>query len=416
MVSQGRRICGRHVPCTSPEGNLTIGNAARCAAGVKGINFRCFENTGNNFESKKMVEVDFDQYVSGSNWYGIFQDKIPWLRGAIRIYSDINAICRNKCTDNCGVCRIRKSVDLIVEQHLTMDRMAFKDEMYEGSSCGFRKPECQEEKEVAGAKRVSQQQKSTDNVACRNEIEKSRSVNLKPQRKLCKFCGLKHRLGSRFCRSFGKMCIICQGLNHHASVCWFRGSSVMRRRAGSKSSTPREERGAEKKIVENKKGKENNARINEEERNIDSVQEKNTEILKSEEKVADLQQIVEVVTRPKQTSDKSPLTQEEALGFINKKLNRKYASFSPLKNGKALAELLKTVSGYEVYSKDIWEDMRDILIMEDKENDISIEKLKCSSVEEIVKFTYWLKCADEELQSKKNHMDRKKDNCCNLRI
>ena len=114
----------------------------------------------------------------------------------------------------------------------------------------------------------------------------------------------------------------------------------------------------------------------------------------------------------KQASGIKPLTEEEAFVFINKKLNRKYASFSKLKNGKALGELLTIVSGYKVNSKDFWGDMADILIMEDKENYISVEKLKCSNIEEIVKLTSWLKSVDEELQSKKHHGGSSKGNCC----
>ena len=105
-----------------------------------------------------------------------------------------------------------------------------------------------------------------------------------------------------------------------------------------------------------------------EERSKEVTIEVSSEVLKKEGKVAHVEPKVELVA-PKQTSEKSPFTPEEALGFINKKLGRKYSSFSNLKNGKALGEILKIVSGYKVNSKDFWGDMKDICIMEDKEHD-----------------------------------------------
>ena len=210
-----------------------------------------------------------------------------------------------------------------------------------------------------------------------------------------------------------KRCEECQGFNHHASVCWFRGSRVethkklssasgvfgisSHKNEGSKRSLINED-GDYEKILENRKEKVNipdKAGINDsgkevlEKEQISDDEPDNTDNseLKSREKVL--------------SEQNSLMNPEEALAWINSKLKRNYGSFSKFKNGKPLGELLTIISGYKVNSKDFWGDMADILIMEDKENDISVEKLKCSSKEEIVKFTHWLKCADEELQSQK---------------
>ena len=107
---------------------------------------------------------------------------------------------------------------------------------------------------------------------------------------------------------------------------------------------------------------------------------------------------------------------EEALAWINSKLKRSYGSLSKLKNGRGLGDLITNILGYRVDSKLPWEDIEDILIMQDKEKDISVEKLKCSNNEEIVNLMSWLKCADEELQSRNIKRDSKKDNCCILSI
>ena len=58
-----------------------------------------------------------------TNEYGIFQDKMPWMKSAIKIYSDIQNLCSNNCTNNCGVCGIRRKVDLVVQQLLKEDKI-----------------------------------------------------------------------------------------------------------------------------------------------------------------------------------------------------------------------------------------------------------------------------------------------------
>ena len=87
-----RRLSECHVP--GAQANLTDVFAASKAAGVK-------------FEYKHAIDFEFDHNASRTNWYGIFQDEIPWLESAMRIYSDIKALCSYRCTDNCGICRIR---------------------------------------------------------------------------------------------------------------------------------------------------------------------------------------------------------------------------------------------------------------------------------------------------------------------
>ena len=99
-----------------------------------------------------------------------------------------------------------------------------------------------------------------------------------------------------------------------------------------------------------------------------------------------------------QISDKqnmSALSEDEALNFINDNLKRNYESIAKLKNGRGLGNLLENVSGYSVNAKCWWEDIRDILIMLDKEKDISITELKCGNEEEIIKFISWLKFVKE---------------------
>ena len=63
------------------QANLTGAFAASKAAGVK-------------FEYKNALDFELDHNGSRTNWYGIFQDEIPWLGSAIRIYSDIKGFCR----------------------------------------------------------------------------------------------------------------------------------------------------------------------------------------------------------------------------------------------------------------------------------------------------------------------------------
>ena len=121
MVSQNR-ISGLHVPRTNA--NLTSGFAASCAAGVMDFSFA--DSLRNIVDSKGTKSVEFEHYSSKTNWYGIFQDEIPWLVISIKIYTDIKALCSYRCTDNCEICRIRDRVDNIVAQYLMTNDMSQK--------------------------------------------------------------------------------------------------------------------------------------------------------------------------------------------------------------------------------------------------------------------------------------------------
>ena len=48
-----------------------------------------------------------------NNEYGIFQDEIPWIGTAIKIYSEIQGLCSINCTNNCVVCGIRKKAPIV---------------------------------------------------------------------------------------------------------------------------------------------------------------------------------------------------------------------------------------------------------------------------------------------------------------
>ena len=462
----------------SVEGNLTSGYAARCAAGVKGINFSCVENTRNN------VESEFEQNASATNWYGIFQDEIPWLQSALRVYSDIQNLCRNNCDHACGVCRIKKRIDLKVNQMLN-DYEFSESCGTKGSGLAMQEQVMpRKETQVAEKKCVQQQHDSIDNLVNHTETRNSR-----PMIKFCKYCGLKHRLGTRFCRSFAKRCDVCKGMNHHASVCWFKES-------GAKSHTNLEPNGKAKSSLERIGSKEAHKEYSRY-RRLNKYRSGNhqTLILKNEndlhrlmssatvgenanEKigktpgslrilqnscegfklktctdVVDIAKIIpseslqestsiaessKATMKTDQISDKEPdienlikersgmksrekvlseqnslMNPEEALEWINSKLKRNYGSLSKLKNGRGLGDLITNILGYTVNSKLPWDDIEDILIMADLEKDVSAGKLKCNDIEEITKFTSLLKCAEEELQSKKNHGGRSKGNCCN---
>ena len=85
------------MPCA--QVNLTNEFAASSAAGVKEYDFSFDDNMRNNAESKKMSNLEIEQNASGTNFYGIFQDEIPWLGKALRVYSELRALCKNHCAN-----------------------------------------------------------------------------------------------------------------------------------------------------------------------------------------------------------------------------------------------------------------------------------------------------------------------------
>ena len=75
--------------------------------------------------------------AAGVNLYGIFQDEMPWLGNAIRIYSKLQELCRKNCSNECGICRIRKKVNLKVHQLLKEDELSEHCRTDEGSCLHF---------------------------------------------------------------------------------------------------------------------------------------------------------------------------------------------------------------------------------------------------------------------------------------
>ena len=51
--------------------------------------------------------------------------------------------------------------------------------------------------------------------------------------------------------------------------------------------------------------------------------------------------------------------------------------------------------GYSFSSKTLWKDIENMLKTEDKQKDVSVGKLLCGNIQEIVKFVSWLKYAEE---------------------
>ena len=492
MVSQ-KRISGLHVPRTNA--NLTSGFAASGAAGVNGMDFSFVDSLRNDIRAKGMKNLEFDEKASGTNRYGIFHVEIPWLKDALMVYSDIQVLCSNRCANNCGVCRIRERIDILVEQYLMRNETSQKWENY-NSSCRLQNSVSHSENKVESSERMLLQQESAENIQCKDDIKRSNHFNLRPRIKFCRFCGWKHRVGSPlFCRSFGKKCNICQRLNHHPTVCWFReswaksprnsepfvtGRSSLERneskekgkeygryrkfntfrkrkhhtfilkngndlhRTVSSSGVSDESRDAVEKIGKTlsnslqrvqkscaslmlKESTEvvETAKMSEEmlcgsAQEVRSIERAHKAILNTHQihdEEPGMEDSSEIKSREKVTFEQNSLMNpEEALTWINSKLKRNYGSFSKLKNGRGLGDLITNVLGYTVNSKLPWEDIKDILIMADMEKDVSVGKLKCNDIQEIAKFTSLLKCAEEELQSKKDHGGSSKGNCCNLKI
>ena len=42
------------------------------------------------------------------------------------------------------------------------------------------------------------------------------------QIRFCKYCGCRHGLEKKYCKSYGKVCDFCHRFNHDTKVCWFR--------------------------------------------------------------------------------------------------------------------------------------------------------------------------------------------------
>ena len=342
----------------------------------------------NNAESKKMSNLEFEQNASGTNFYGIFQDEIPWLGKAIKIYSELHALCKNHCANYCGVCMIRKKIDELVDKMLTEGEFS--------EQCRTQKDCCSQFKEQIPRREneVTEKKWSPQHVTLNKFGSNDKAGVSRPLRKRCRYCGLKHRLGSQFCRSFGQRCAVCEGLNHHASVCWFRLSrGDMPKKLSSASGV------FEIPCYENERSK---CSSTNEDDNDEKISEGQKEQVNSADNIPDTSNIADLGKEVMQTeqisddeSDLSLLSEDEALYWINQKMERNYRNFSQLKNGRALCELVREILKYDLDSNTFWEEFGHILVIEDKEKDISIEKLKCSDSGEMAKLISWLKIRDD---------------------
>ena len=147
--------------------------------------------------------------------------------------------------------------------------------------------------------------------------------------------------------------------------------------------------------------------------NDEKILEGQKEEVNSADNIPDTSNIADLCKEVMQTEqisddelDMSLLCEDEALDQINLKLERNYGNFSKLKNGRALWELVREILKYDIDSTTFWEEFGQILVIEDKEQDICIEKLKCSDSEEMAKLISWLKIRDDQ------GSESKKDNCC----
>ena len=83
--------------------------------------------------------------------------------------------------------------------------------------------------ETSSSRRSVEESKVTEQAAKLKPMKSSgrsnRHLNVHPERnKLnkCRYCATRHKFGSRFCPSFGKMCEVCRGSNHDKLVCWYQ--------------------------------------------------------------------------------------------------------------------------------------------------------------------------------------------------
>ena len=329
-----------HVPCG--QVNLTNEFAASSAAGVKEYDFSFDENMRNNAELKKMGNLEIEQNAPGMNFYGIFEDEIPWLGKALRIYSELNALCKYHCANYCGVCKIRKKIDQLVDEMLTEGEFSEQCRTPKDCCLQFKEQISRRRNEVSEKKYLPQQYVTLDKFGGKEETRIS-----KPQRKWCRYCGLKHRLGSRFCRSFGQRCSVCQGLNHHPSMCWFRSRAEIPKKLSSASKV------FDIPSHENEVTKCSSTNDDDDDDPILKSQKEQVKIADNIPDKANIDDSCKKEIQTQQISDKqnmSPLSEKEVLNFINDNLKRNYESIAKLKNGRGLGNLLENVSGYSVNS------------------------------------------------------------------
>ena len=85
--------------------------------------------------------------------------EMPWLGNAIRIYSELQELCRKNCSNECGICRIRKKVNLRVHQLLKEDEFSEHCRTDEGSCLHFQEQIPFRKNEVVNKTCVTQEQK-----------------------------------------------------------------------------------------------------------------------------------------------------------------------------------------------------------------------------------------------------------------
>ena len=171
----------------------------------------------------------------------------------------------------------------------------------------------------------------------------------KQQKQICTFCNRRHRKGKHYCSAFNRRCYKCNKSNHFAVVCRSKGSK--KSKCGN---TDLAVSLVEKQSVAN-----------------ESVKMKNSSDSK---------------TRRKEWKKQS------ILHWMNNKLKVNHCALVELKDGKRLNELVGKVLGYEYSPRSSmpWQEIEDILLIEDMETHIPLDELKCCNEGALFKLIKWL--------------------------
>ena len=96
------------------------------------------------------------------------------------------------------------------------------------------------------------------------------------------------------------------------------------------------------------------------------------------------------------------MEQTKDTSLDHKKLNAKYSMLVEPKDGKgSLNELVGKVLGYEYSPRSPmpWQELEDVLLMEDMETHIPLDELKCCNEDALIKLVKWLQ--DEETKRRR---------------
>ena len=182
------------------------------------------------------------------------------------------------------------------------------------------------------------------------------SLPRKVDGKKCTFCDQMHDKGKQNCKAYNRICHKCKQYNHFAVVC--------RTKVSGKSKYGNTGVAVSKCVSEVEKQPATNERV----------------MLKKSSDYKDSK------TRREEWNKQS------ILNWINKKLNANHCALVELKDGKELNKLVGKVLGYEYSGRSAmpWQELEDVLLIEDMETHIPLDELKCCNEDALMKLIKWL--------------------------